>query len=133
MTTELHVDASAIVGMILEEPGYLELLDRMIDHDGKSTSLVSALEVVMAFGRATGNRAEALGVVEDFLERSGIAIDAAGGELLTGLADAHLRFGKGSGHPARLNLGDCFSYACARRDGVPLLYKGDDFWKTDLA
>ncbi len=41
-------------------------------------------------------------------------------------------FGRGSGHPARLNFGDCFAYALARTTGEPLLYKGDDFAKTDL-
>lgn len=43
------------------------------------------------------------------------------------------RYGKGRGHPAQLNFGDCFSYACARAAGVPLLYVGTDFAKTDLA
>ena len=41
-------------------------------------------------------------------------------------------FGKGSGHPARLNFGDCFSYALASVTGQPLLYKGDDFGHTDV-
>jgi ribonuclease VapC len=41
------------------------------------------------------------------------------------------RFGKGR-HPARLNMGDCFAYACARAHGVPLLFKGDDFGLTDI-
>jgi len=45
--------------------------------------------------------------------------------------DAFERFGKGR-HPAALNFGDCFAYACARRFGVPLLYKGDDFPQTDI-
>jgi ribonuclease VapC len=45
--------------------------------------------------------------------------------------DAHARFGKGV-HPAKLNMGDCFAYACARANGVPLLYKGDDFALTDI-
>ena len=45
--------------------------------------------------------------------------------------DAYARFGKGR-HPARLNMGDCFAYACARSHGVPLLYKGDDFALTDI-
>jgi ribonuclease VapC len=44
---------------------------------------------------------------------------------------AHARFGKGV-HPAKLNMGDCFAYACARANGVPLLYKGDDFALTDI-
>ena len=46
---------------------------------------------------------------------------------------AMTRYGKGRGHPAQLNFGDCFSYAMARAAGVPLLYVGDDFSKTDLA
>jgi len=41
--------------------------------------------------------------------------------------------GKGRGHPAQLNLADCLSYGCAKAQGVPLLYKGDDFARTDLA
>ena len=46
--------------------------------------------------------------------------------------DAHLRFGKGMGHPAQLNFGDCFSYALAKFLDVPLLYNGGDFAKTDI-
>ena len=45
--------------------------------------------------------------------------------------DAHRRFGKGR-HPAKLNLGDCFSYALAQECGEPLLFKGDDFAQTDV-
>jgi ribonuclease VapC len=52
--------------------------------------------------------------------------------LIDGLADAFIRYGKGSSSAARLNLGDCISYAMARRAGVALLYKGDDFAATDL-
>jgi len=46
---------------------------------------------------------------------------------------AYERFGKASGHPARLNMGDCFAYACAKTNNAKLLYKGDDFKHTDLA
>ena len=45
--------------------------------------------------------------------------------------EAHARFGKGV-HPAKLNMGDCFAYACARVHGAPLLYKGEDFALTDI-
>jgi ribonuclease VapC len=45
---------------------------------------------------------------------------------------AYERYGKGRGHPARLNMGDCLSYAAARVLGVPLLYKGEDFARTDI-
>ena len=47
--------------------------------------------------------------------------------------DAFARYGKGRGHSAQLNLADCLSYACAKRLGANLLYKGDDFAQTDLA
>jgi ribonuclease VapC len=46
---------------------------------------------------------------------------------------AYRDYGKGSGHPARLNFGDCFSYALAKQRGEPLLYVGDDFAHTDIA
>ncbi len=46
--------------------------------------------------------------------------------------DAYNRFGKGTGHPAGLNYGDCFSYALAKQTGDPLLFKGNDFTRTDL-
>ena len=48
-------------------------------------------------------------------------------------SDAYATYGRGQGSPARLNMGDCFAYAMAKRLGVPLLYKGDDFALTDLA
>ena len=47
--------------------------------------------------------------------------------------EAYRDFGRGSGHPARLNFGDCFAYALARATGEPLLFKGDDFVHTDIA
>src|SRR5262249_60411163 len=46
--------------------------------------------------------------------------------------EAYRDFGRGSGHPARLNFGDCFAYALARQTGQPLLFKGDDFVHTDV-
>ncbi len=46
--------------------------------------------------------------------------------------EAYRDYGKGSGHPARLNFGDCFAYALAKDAGEPLLFKGDDFRQTDV-
>ena len=59
-------------------------------------------------------------------------MDIAARELAAALS-ARERFGRGSGHPAKLNFGDCFAYACAKTYDAKLLYKGDDFAKTDLA
>lgn len=70
-------------------------------------------------------------VVSGFVEATGLVlvpITGVEGQLATA---AHARFGKGR-HPARLNLGDCFAYACAQVHGVPLLFIGEDFPQTDI-
>ena len=73
-------------------------------------------------------------VDEALVEFVGVAlrvIDVDGNQIVIA-REAHLRYGKGLGHPAQLNFGDCFSYALAKSLDVPLLYKGDDFAKTDI-
>ncbi len=54
-------------------------------------------------------------------------------EIANAALKAACKYGKTAGHPARLNMGDCFAYACAKTRGVSLLYKGNDFAQTDLA
>lgn len=53
-------------------------------------------------------------------------------EQLTIARDGYVRYGRGSGHPASLNMGDCFSYALAKSRQIPLLFKGGDFIHTDI-
>ena len=72
------------------------------------------------------------GVMRTLVERLGLVIVPLGGPDALRVADAYTRWGKGV-HPAGLNLGDCFAYACAKTNGAALLYKGDDFSQTDLA
>jgi ribonuclease VapC len=69
--------------------------------------------------------------VDDFLALTEIQVTAVPPEARNHAIDAYDRYGK-SRHPASLNFGDCFAYACARIAGVPLLYKGDDFPQTDI-
>jgi ribonuclease VapC len=70
--------------------------------------------------------------LDDLIRAAGITIEPVT-EVQARLArDAYRDFGRGSGHPARLNFGDCFSYALARDTGDPLLFKGDDFSRTDI-
>jgi ribonuclease VapC len=129
----MHVDASVMVTLILEEDGHHDLSDELAKAEHRTTSAVSVLETIIAVGRVTGDRSAGLLAAREILDRAAIDVSAIDGKLVDGLADAHLRYGKGSGSPARLNLGDCFSYALAKRDGAALLYKGDDFAHTDLA
>lgn len=76
-----------------------------------------------------GSVAQALGDVRDFMEAAHI-VTAEDGETAL---EAFARYGKGQGHPAQLNMGDCFAYAVARNLRTMLLFKGDDFSRTDLA
>ncbi|MDB5695825.1 MAG: hypothetical protein JWN21_1368 [Sphingomonas bacterium] len=76
---------------------------------------------------------DALGEVQRFCALLDIDIVPIGAAEAEEAVSAQLRYGKGSGHPARLNMGDCFAYACAKTNKARLLYKGDDFVHTDLA
>ena len=72
-------------------------------------------------------------VTRAFLSQGRIEITSIIAEDTALAMDAFARYGKGRGHRAQLNLADCLSYACAKRLGAKLLYKGDDFARTDLA
>ena len=69
---------------------------------------------------------------DDCLRAAAIAIEPETEEQARIGRDAYREFGKGSGHPAQLNFGDCFAYALARVTGEPLLFKGGDFGHTDV-
>lgn len=128
----MHIDASAIVAVLANESDRVSLLDRMRAVN-KSTSPVSIFEASIALSAMTGSCASALGEILRFLTTADISILPVEADMLPELCVARDRFGKGTGHPARLNLGDCISYAMAKRAGVPLLYKGNDFAQTDMA
>jgi len=70
--------------------------------------------------------------IEQLVDRHGIIISTLDEPIAKEAANAFLRYGKGRGHPAQLNFGDCFSYAVAKHLDVPLLYKGGDFVHTDI-
>jgi ribonuclease VapC len=71
-------------------------------------------------------------MLDDLLENSKIMIEPVTAEQARIARQAYREFGKGSGHRAGLNFGDCFAYALARVKREPLLYKGDDFVHTDV-
>ena len=69
---------------------------------------------------------------DDLVKEAHIAIEPVTEAQARVAREAYRDFGKGSGHPARLNFGDCFAYALAKTTGEPLLFKGDDFVHTDI-
>ncbi len=132
----MFIDASALAAILLDEPDGRELAQAIENGPvvGRTTSPIAVFEAALAVNRTErGGIERAAAVVLRLLQRSGITVASIDEQTGVLAISAHARYGKGSGHTARLNLGDCFAYAMAKQHGVPLLYKGDDFSQTDLA
>ena len=129
----MFVDASAIVAILTREPEADRLADLLEAAAAPITSPIAVFEAVAGLCRKRhASVAEATEDVQAFLAAAGVrpvAITPAEGA--TALL-AFARYGKGRGHPAELNLGDCFAYAVARAHRARLLFKGEDFDKTDI-
>lgn len=129
----MFVDASALVALVVGEPEAAALASRMERTGSRRTSPIAVYETVAAVARildiAVG---EAEAAVNDALRVGSIQVMPVPAEAATLAIQAFARFGKGQGHPAQLNMGDCFAYACARHFGEPLLFKGNDFSRTDI-
>jgi ribonuclease VapC len=130
----MFVDASAIVAIITREAEADVLADRLEAARAPVTSPIAIFEAALGIRRLRRSTvAEAYADVIEFLAMALVQVVP----VSPGDADAALlafdRYGKGQGHPARLNLGDCFAYAIARNNDLAILYKGDDFSQTDLA
>lgn len=130
----LFLDASAVVAMITEESDKEALLDVIDAAERLIWSPLSCWESAVALARIEqSSMAAAQTDVHDFGVAYGVDLVPIGPSELAGALAAWERYGKSSGHPAQLNMGDCFAYACARVHGARLLYKGHDFAQTDLA
>lgn len=128
----MFVDASAFIAMIAGEDGADELADALDADSERLCSAVSVWETVAGLCRSHGHSVPgAREQVQRFLEVGQFRFVAIGEREADIAAEAYARFGKGR-HPAALNMGDCFAYACAKAQGAKLLYKGEDFWRTDL-
>jgi ribonuclease VapC len=77
-------------------------------------------------------RGDILRDFNSFLESYDVALAPIDEAQARVALDARIRYGRGFGHPARLNYSDCFGYALAKARGLPLLYVGDDFTHTDI-
>jgi ribonuclease VapC len=125
----LIVDTSAIVAILRAEPDAEDYIDALAHAAAPQMSAATYVEAAVV---VDANRDPVLsGRFDDLV--ADIEVVPMTRELAHMARRAYRDFGKGSGHPARLNLGDCFSYALARGSGEPLLYKGDDFGHTDVA
>jgi len=128
------VDSSAIVAAFAREPESAAFVDFLEQSQGSHISSASVLETSIGIrSRKTIAARLAEQWLDDLLRELAVAVEPVLVEDMRLARAAHVRFGKGTGHPAQLNYGDCFSYALAKRLGVPLLFKGSDFVHTDVA
>jgi ribonuclease VapC len=137
----MFMDASVIVAILNQEAGWEELMKRLSEINGPlHISPLVRLEATLSLGRAcAGSKrptpdmlADARDLVDGFILEIGARHVVIDEDIGSRAIDASIRYGKAVGHPADLNLGDCFAYACAKALDVPLLYKGNDFLQTDL-
>lgn len=123
------VDTSALLAILFRESGYEALVEHLLaaERAGIGTPTLAEAALVLT-GRLS---ADPQGTLERFLQEFEIVPIPFGLDHWRTAADAYHRYGKGR-HPARLNFGDCMSYAVARLANAPLLFVGNDFTQTDL-
>jgi ribonuclease VapC len=126
----LIVDTSALVAILRQEPEH-SVFEKILD-DAESLRISAAnyleLSIVIDSRRDPALSRE----IDDLLDRFSIEVEPVTVEQALIAREAYRDYGRGSGHAANLNFGDCFSYALARAKREPILYKGDDFGHTDL-
>lgn len=141
----MFVDASVLVAIFNQEDDWAEWETRVASLTSIAVSPIVKLEAALAISREASRRSENKGksraelliearaFLDVYLSALGANEVAISADIGNGAIDAAAAYGKIVGHKAALNLGDCFSYACAKSLNLPLLYKGSDFSETDLA
>lgn len=124
------VDTSALFAILNDEADAQSLLDLFRDDESAVIGAPTLFEFVMVAVGKGDARQEA--TARALLDQLGVEVVSWTPEHADLAASAFLRFGKGRGHPAQLNYGDCLAYALAKSLDAPLLFKGKDFAATDV-
>jgi ribonuclease VapC len=128
---EVIVDSSAVLAILLNEGDADYCRARFLDYPMARMSAANYLEIAIRIERDADKVAAEM--LDDFIAKMNITILPVTVEQARIARQAFATYGKGMGHPAQLNFGDCFTYALARVTGEPLLHKGNDFNQTDLS
>jgi ribonuclease VapC len=126
----LILDTSAIVAIVFREAEEEEFLRKIGTAVAVGVGAPTLAETAVVLAARLGEESQRLLFL--LVQRAGIVVVPFGAAHWQLASEAWLRYGRGR-HPAKLNFGDCLAYATARLAGRPLLCKGDDFSKTDLA
>jgi ribonuclease VapC len=127
------VDSSAVIAIFRQEEDAEDFAQNIAADDDPVMSAANLVEtsiVLRGLKKIAPEKAERW--LDDFIQTAGIRIESVTREQAQAARSAHLRFGKGTGHGAALNFGDCFAYALAKTMDASLLCKGNDFPMTDV-
>jgi ribonuclease VapC len=134
----MTLDSSALLAVLFSEPGYLALVDRMLEAEVLRIGAPTLVETSLVFESRRGRRGRGaltehkhIDAVNELVKELGITIVPLGESEWHRAAEAFTKYGRGR-HKAALNFGDCLAYATASVAGDSLLYVGDDFAHTDL-
>ena len=125
------IDTSAIIAILRAEDEASEMahaIERARDRRISAANYLEAAVVIDGSRDPIASRR-----FDELVEAAELRIESVTGKQAQIAREAYRDFGKGSGHKAGLNFGDCFAYALAKATGEPLLYKGDDFTHTDIS
>jgi ribonuclease VapC len=125
------LDSSAVIAILRSEPDAPDFAQAIQASSERHISSANYLEVCMVIDGARDPVSSRQ--VDEFFLHAKTKIEPVTETHARIARWAYRDFGKGSGHPAKLNFGDCFAYALAKTSGEPLLFKGDDFGHTDVA
>jgi ribonuclease VapC len=124
------VDSSAIIAILRQETDADTYLDAIDAAEVLRMSAANHLEAAIVIDSVRDPVASRR--LDQFIAEAGIGIEPVTPAQARVAREAYRDYGKGSGHKASLNFGDCFAYALAKETGEPLLFKGDDFTRTDI-
>jgi ribonuclease VapC len=125
------IDTSVVIAILRDEPDaprFARAIEAAKDRRISAANFVEAAAVIDGSRDAVASRR-----LDDLFREARLVIEPVTAAQARIAREAYRDFGKGSGHPAKLNFGDCFAYALARDSGEPLLFKGRDFAHTDIA
>jgi ribonuclease VapC len=124
------VDSSAVIAILRAEPDAAVFAGAIRHATTRRMSVASYVETAIV---ADGSRDPVISRrFDELMSEAGLELEPVTEAQARIAREAYRDYGKGSGHPARLNFGDCFAYALARAAGEPLLFKGDDCAHTDI-
>lgn len=129
----MFIDTSVVVALLAGEPDAGVFAERIAGAKARFTSGLVVLEAAMRLSTLLDIDPVLVETrIQALLDEATISVVAINGGIAKRAVAAFAAYGKGRGHPAQLNLADCMSYACAKAYRVPLLFKGNDFSRTDI-